>query len=405
MSLEKINYTKDWTSSVDFPTREVSETRVRADIQYLYDEIKVTFNRLIDALEASTGTTSGASQVGATTITGISGTNVQAILESISTLAQTLSSNMNTLVSSVAYDSSNGNFTITKFDGSSSVIQTELEKVVTNFSYNESTKKLTLTYPDGTTTEISLASLVDEYTFTNSDSVTWSVSGHTVTAYVSTEYYSILESLKNSAESASNNSSSYANTSRQMSEAAEGYRDLSKSYAVGTDNVTREGDSTDNAKYYSEMSEQHKETASGYASSASSSATSASSYSQASAANSLKAEGYALGTANGSPVGSSSPYYRNNAKYYLERMSAVLSPHTVTLGASGWSSNEQSVTIVGTNMSVVMVTPSPGSVEDYCSSGVICYSATHDSASNSDTFVFKCSTVPTSDLTVYITER
>lgn len=39
--------------------------------------------------------------------------------------------------------------------------------------------------------------------------------------------------------------------------------------------------------------------------------------------NALKAEGYANGTQNGTAVGSSSPYYHNNAKYWKEQAEGV----------------------------------------------------------------------------------
>lgn len=45
---------------------------------------------------------------------------------------------------------------------------------------------------------------------------------------------------------------------------ASGFADLSKSYAVGTEGVVREGDATDNSKYYSEQSKTSADTSKSY---------------------------------------------------------------------------------------------------------------------------------------------
>ena len=52
MSLNKLTFGKDWTSALDFPTYEVSEEQVRADLQYHPDQIRDFLNdELIAALE------------------------------------------------------------------------------------------------------------------------------------------------------------------------------------------------------------------------------------------------------------------------------------------------------------------------------------------------------------------
>ena len=52
-------------------------------------------------------------------------------------------------------------------------------------------------------------------------------------------------------------------------------------------------------------------------------ATAASSSASSANTDSLKAEGYALGTQNGTPVSSDSPYYENNAKFYEEQAQQI----------------------------------------------------------------------------------
>lgn len=47
MALEKLEFTKDWNNPEDFPTYEPSESKVRADMQLLYDEIRDYLNKKV----------------------------------------------------------------------------------------------------------------------------------------------------------------------------------------------------------------------------------------------------------------------------------------------------------------------------------------------------------------------
>ena len=84
------------------------------------------------------------------------------------------------------------------------------------------------------------------------------------------------------------------------------YRYLSEAYARGTMGGTPvdPGDAgyEDNAKYYKDAADLDAQSASADAGFA--------------AADALKAEGYAVGEQNGTPVSSGDPYYQDNAKYY-----------------------------------------------------------------------------------------
>lgn len=51
MSLNRLNFTKDWNDPSDFPTVEMNEEKVRADQQLLHDETKNFINALITSLE------------------------------------------------------------------------------------------------------------------------------------------------------------------------------------------------------------------------------------------------------------------------------------------------------------------------------------------------------------------
>lgn len=53
MALDKLKFTKDWNNPEDFPTIELDETKVRSDMQFLYDETKKFLNeKLIPSLES-----------------------------------------------------------------------------------------------------------------------------------------------------------------------------------------------------------------------------------------------------------------------------------------------------------------------------------------------------------------
>lgn len=87
-------------------------------------------------------------------------------------------------------------------------------------------------------------------------------------------------------------------------------------YAVGRQNgvpVTSE------SPYYHNNAEYYETRAGEQAYNASQSATAAGNSATAAAADSLEAEGWAVGEQGGTPVGPTSPYYHNNAKYYSEQ--------------------------------------------------------------------------------------
>lgn len=53
MAYENLEYTKNWKNATDFPTYEPSETKVREDMQYLFDEIKTFVNdKLVTPMNA-----------------------------------------------------------------------------------------------------------------------------------------------------------------------------------------------------------------------------------------------------------------------------------------------------------------------------------------------------------------
>lgn len=70
------------------------------------------------------------------------------------------------------------------------------------------------------------------------------------------------------------------------------------------------------------------------ATNAGNSATAAGNSASSASTNALKSEGYAVGKQNGTDVGSGSPYYHNNAKYYSD-LASSWSAHPPYIGANG----------------------------------------------------------------------
>jgi hypothetical protein len=82
MSFEKlISFTKKVADLADKPTLNPSELKARFDAAP--DEVRQYLNKLIDALIKTTAGDSGAKNIGVTSISGITGNDVQSILENI----------------------------------------------------------------------------------------------------------------------------------------------------------------------------------------------------------------------------------------------------------------------------------------------------------------------------------
>lgn len=89
----------------------------------------------------------------------------------------------------------------------------------------------------------------------------------------------------------------------------------------------------------------------------------------------------------------------NAALAAVEQKAAKSRAVTVTLRAANWNAAAKSVTAQCSGVTAssnIVVTPSDGSYEAYCQAGVRCTSATNN------TLAFKCSTVPTVNLTVNV---
>lgn len=161
----------------------------------------------------------------------------------------------NELVEEILWDESNGTLTVVKMNGSRAVIDTKLEKLAVNFTYNPQTQQLVITLDDGTVQNVDLSSLITEYEFLDSDTIAFEIAGGKVKAIVkngsitedhlSPDYLGEIRTQVGRAEMSAK--SADASEKSAVSSSA-----LAKSYAVGGTG-TREGEDTDNAKYYAEQ--------------------------------------------------------------------------------------------------------------------------------------------------------
>lgn len=153
---------------------------------------------------------------------------------------------VSTLISNVEFNESTGIITVTRKNGSVITIDTKMEKIAVNFIYDKNTQQIILTLVDGTKQYIDLSALITQYEFLDSDTITFVVQsdgkikaevldGSITENKLQSNYLAQIKVETAKSETYMNNASSSATQA--------------KSYAVGGTG-TREGEDTDNAKYY-----------------------------------------------------------------------------------------------------------------------------------------------------------
>lgn len=162
---------------------------------------------------------------------------------------------VNGMVSDVSLNESNGVITITYKNGSTKTYDTNLEKIATNFTYDYSTQRLVLTLSDGSKQYVDMSKLITQYEFKDSTTIAFSVdstgkisasikNGSITDAMLETGYLANITAQATKAESMANSATTSSNSAYDNAK-------LSQSYAIGGAGV-RDGEDTDNAKYYCE---------------------------------------------------------------------------------------------------------------------------------------------------------
>jgi hypothetical protein len=189
---------------------------------------------------------------------------------------------ISTLVESITVDDTTGEITLTKYNGSTTVIQTTLNKIAVNFSYDYATQDLILIMNDGTEARISLAALIQNNEFDDTATIDFTVSqtGHVSAKVVEhsigdehlrTDYLAdIRVSEANAAQSASDSegykldSEAWAdgqkggvnvpNTAPQYNNNSLYYSRIASSWAKGQTGL-RTGEDTNNASYFANLAQ------------------------------------------------------------------------------------------------------------------------------------------------------
>ena len=229
-----------------------------------------------------------------------------------------ISTETNDLIETIKFTKADGKFKITTKGGTITTIDTDLEKIPASFELIEVDGKtyLRITNQDGTYTQTDVTSLLNVYTFSDSDTIDFTESPkYAVTAiikpnsitldHLSLAAVSTLEGYVSAAagsataaagsataaETSANNADTFAKSSKNYSEAAKASKEaatqsattagekatvasqkataaensqiLAQSYAKGGTG-TRTGEDTDNAKYYMEQAQAAAAQASGF---------------------------------------------------------------------------------------------------------------------------------------------
>ena len=159
----------------------------------------------------------------------------------------------NGLVQAINLNNQTGTITITKMDGSTVSLETNLSKISTNWTYNRETQQIVLTQSDGSLAYIDLSYLIQQNEFTDTTTIAFSVVSGVVSAnikahsitdeHLQTDYLADIRIAMSNAQAAA----SSADASKTQSE----------SWAIGG-TQTRTGEDTNNSKYFSEQSQAYR---------------------------------------------------------------------------------------------------------------------------------------------------
>ena len=162
---------------------------------------------------------------------------------------------VNGMVADISVNDADGIITVTYKNGSTKTYDTNLEKITTNFTYDYSTQRLVLTLSDGSKQYVDMSALITQYEFKDSTTIAFSVdstgkvsasvkNGSITDAMLETGYLANITAQATKAESMANSATTSSNSAYDNAK-------LSQSYAIGGAGV-RDGEDTDNAKYYCE---------------------------------------------------------------------------------------------------------------------------------------------------------
>lgn len=157
------------------------------------------------------------------------------------------------LIKNITFDDATGIFEFTRVNNTKFTINTKLEKLAVNFTYDSSTQKLNITLDDGTIEQVDLSELVTNYDFDDSDNIKFLITAGKVKA----------EIIDGSITDQKLQAGYLAEIKTEVQNGLD-YAKLSKSWCAG-DTLVRDGESTNNAKYWAEQAQRYAGVASGNA--------------------------------------------------------------------------------------------------------------------------------------------
>lgn len=174
---------------------------------------------------------------------------------------------VNDMVADISVNDADGVITVTYKNGSTKTYDTNLEKIAVNFTYDYSTQRLVLTLSDGSKQYVDMSALVTQYDIEDSSTIAFSINDKTGAISAFIKNGSITDAMLETGYLAkiteqSAKATNMANSATTSSNSAYDNAKLSQSYAIGGSGV-RDGENTDNAKYYSEQAKAISESFSG----------------------------------------------------------------------------------------------------------------------------------------------
>lgn len=199
---------------------------------------------------------------------------------------------VNEMVADVSLNSNTGVITVTYKNGSHVDYDTNLEKIAVNFSYDYVNQRLVLTLSDGSKQYVDMSALITQYEFEDSATIAFSINDKTGAISAFIKNGSITDAMLETGYLAkiteqSAKATNMANSATTSSNSAYDNAKLSQSYAIGGSGV-RDGENTDNAKYYSEQASKSATASANSASTASTKASEAESSASSASASATK---------------------------------------------------------------------------------------------------------------------
>lgn len=162
------------------------------------------------------------------------------------------------------WDAETGILTFKFFDGTSFNVDFNVEKIPVSFSM-DSNGVITMTTDDGTEWTADVSKLIQDYTFNNGPRISFAktkkkdgydVSADLVKGSITEEYLekNYLANIISNVNASNSNASNAATSATNAANDAK----LAQSYAIGRSGI-RDGEDTDNAKYYSEQASKAKQ--------------------------------------------------------------------------------------------------------------------------------------------------